>query len=453
MVPPAQAPPAPDKAQREHESAAPSAGRPPVVGLAAFLAPKGRPDGSRPEEWRCSNCGERQTAGVQGPRLTCGACGAAYVLDDLWGPDEESHRAAVREFILPFTSTKQQFWQCLVEWLIAGDATPKDLLAEASFGPVQGIFYPFYHLGYAFDASWTAGIGRYEAVVDIYAWENSPTVFGDAEKAARKRSQAITHWTDEAGETRGGYFKTVPGSNALPEALVDGVIREGASAERMVTLVPPRHDLVLDFKRERFQTDQAEAAEACLKQDLPGHVSKRVSQSLPGEVQRDLAVKETSRLVSCQRVYLPFWYASYSHGGRTHIVLADGQKPGAIVGAKPKDIQLSEKARANARKPWRALAWWIGTTVVSLPIVWVLSAWVWPSGEGMNQSALGLVGAGLLFLLLGVMGLGWIPAVALFTLTPKRLKASLVEEHARRQVLAQKLLESGPPVKAPAQTP
>lgn len=347
--------------------------------------------------------------------------------------------------MLPFTTRKQQFWESLLSWLIAGDSTPSGLLEEASFEAVQGIFYPFYHLRYPFKAEWSAEIGRYQSVVDFYAWENSPTVFGDKEKASRKRTQAIMHWADETGETSGAYLKTVRASDILPDTLVEGVLRSSRITHHIVTLLPPRAELLEGFRQEAFKPTIQEVSEICSKQDLPNYIAKRVNQEMPGDSQRNCTIKDQAKLASYQRIYLPFWYAKYSYKGRTYAVLADGQQAHDIVGNKPIDVPESEKAKASAKKPWRALAVWAIASVVSLPAMWLLSSWIGPSATGSEGGSASLLALVALLALLAIVGLGWIPAVAMFTMGQKRQKRSIEGDHSKRQELAKKLLGAGPP--------
>jgi hypothetical protein len=68
----------------------------------------------------------------------------------------------------PFKISKQHFERLLLQWLIAGDYTPDDVLRHAMVRDHAGIYAPFYSFTGFYTATWTASAGfdRTETYVD-----------------------------------------------------------------------------------------------------------------------------------------------------------------------------------------------------------------------------------------------------------------------------------------------
>lgn len=347
-------------------------------------------------------------------------------------------------FVLPFRTSREQFWVALLQWLTAGDSSPSNVLEETNFDGVQGVYHPFYHLHLAYETPWSASVGQPQTVVDHYAWENAPELFGEHEKEHRKRATSIIHWTQVSGDEKGTFVKTLPASGALPQDMLDGLFRKGDWAESARAFLPSREVPVSGLFPIPFTRPAEEVAAECTQRDLPPFIERLVRQEIAEQTHRDLTTPTRSKVLRQWRVLLPFWCASFTCGSGKYRVLADGEHLGGWVGTKPEAPSRSEVMRDFTRQAWRAMAIWGAASALALPVLWLLALRL-----GSESGHSGILLRGALALLGAVAALGWIPALGLFLAAPKRYARLLARGRRKKHEDLQRLLAQVPSPPSP----
>jgi hypothetical protein len=239
----------------------------------------------------------------------------------------------------PFTVSREEFKQALLEWLIAGDYTPDDLLERVMVQDHTGIYASFYLFGGFYTANWTAAAGfdRTESYVDTQRifqdgkWVDQPVA----------KTRTVTDWRPVSGEVHGEFSMFCSASKHIPEGLL--AFCEASNRSGFGTTAAPIELSDLDgFLVEATEIDSKECFDARGRKQLDKLIEKEVRGRIPGDRSRDERWDSTVRELKATSVYLPFWLVAYNYGDRRFHFILDGQDSTRHEGERPVDEERKQ---------------------------------------------------------------------------------------------------------------
>lgn len=231
----------------------------------------------------------------------------------------------------PFTISKSFFERALLEWLIAGDYTPDDVLRHAIVQDHAGIYAPFYSFAGFYTATWTAAAGfdRSETYVD------TDRTFKDGKwvDEQKTKTRTVTDWRPISGEAHGEFRISCSASRQIPGGLLDFC----ESTPQSVTINMEVDDDLQDYLVEALTTGEDTCFSTRGQPQLDSIIREAVRSRIPGDRSRDERWDCDVRELETAKVYLPFWIASYSYGDRRFHFILDGRDASRYQGDRPVD--------------------------------------------------------------------------------------------------------------------
>lgn len=265
----------------------------------------------------CEDCGARVSFEGASTSSECAFCGSARVLD------QGANRNTLRpESLLPLDVSRAEVEAAFAKWVGSLWFRPNDL-KRASVGSATGLYVPYWTFDAHVFSQWTAMSGTYYYVtVPVVEHVNGKT------RMRMKRVRKV-RWTPASGQRSDDYDDLlVPAGKGLSEALLGklGGFDTGA-------LVPYRPEYLAGWRAEEYQVDLEQGWELGQVMIDSGQ-RNRCSGDVPGDTQRDLAVRNELSDARFKHVLLPIWSVVYRHGGKAWPVLVNGQS-GRVAGKAP----------------------------------------------------------------------------------------------------------------------
>jgi hypothetical protein len=231
----------------------------------------------------------------------------------------------------PFKVTKQCFERVLLQWLIAGDYTPDDVLRHAMVRDHAGIYAPFYVFTGFYTATWTASAGfdRRETYVD------TSRTFRDGKWVDKHetKTRTVTDWRSISGEVHGEFSIRCCASRQIPSGLFE--FCEDAPSDVLASM--EMEDDLQDYLVEALTVDTDTCFRLRGQPRLDKIIRQDVHNQIPGDRSRNERWSPQVRKLESAKVYLPFWLAIYTYGGRRFHFVLDGQDSFRSYGDRPVD--------------------------------------------------------------------------------------------------------------------
>ncbi len=265
----------------------------------------------------CTRCGARTAFAGREVSTACAFCGAAAVLEP------ESLRNALRpESVLPLDVSEAQVRAAFARWTRGLWFRP-DSLRRASIGLARGIYVPAWTFDCNVHSAWSADAGWYYTVM-----EPRP-VFVRGKMQVRMVPVQKVRWEPAFGQRRDVFDDLiVHASKGLPPKLAAELGRFDTKQ-----LVPYKPDYLAGWGAEEYAVDLESGWRAGLEA-VKERQRARCAGDVPGDTQRNLAVRNTVTDVRWKLALLPVWSLTYQHGGKPFAVLVHGQT-GKVVGDAP----------------------------------------------------------------------------------------------------------------------
>lgn len=312
--------------------------------------------------------------GVDRRELACGACGAAFALEDgamaATCPFCASNQVAVHAHathdalrpsaVLPFAVGKDGLLRAVTSWLGKGWLHPDGLSRVAQVERFTGVYVPYWTFSARLDSRWEAEVGVERTTQRWNAREN------------RYETHTVIDWHRESG-ARDDEIRDllVPATARLSARLLDE-IRAGFDLAALAAYDPTllagfqasAHDVSLADGWERGRAAMRDRARDACRADIHyAHV-------------RNFSMKADLRDEAWRHVLLPVWVSAYRWEDRTFVVLVDGHG-GRVAGQKPVAWWKVWVTVALALSPG------VATLLVGLPLLFL--------GVGVVVLALGFV--------------------------------------------------------------
>ena len=255
---------------------------------------------------KCQSC---QAISVFDPSRVgqrCDFCGSSQLV-----PYEQVKEPFSPESLLPFAIQESKARELLRAWYGRQWLAPNNLSRRALTDTIRGVYLPYWTFDARVHARWTADSGRYYYV----------SVNG-------KREQRV-EWTPAAGEL----------DHFFDDELVAASTGVGAGLLRRLEpfptgqLIPYDPGYLAGWTVERYQIDLVAAA-ARSREIMEGKLEQLCAAEVPGDTQRNLAVRSTFSDQKFKHILVPVWLLTYTYGAKVYHVAANGVT-GKMAGERP----------------------------------------------------------------------------------------------------------------------
>ncbi len=244
----------------------------------------------------------------------CAFCGTQFVV--------EAPRQVVLDpegsglSVVPFSVDRSSFEETALRWLSEGTYTPDDAIEDSTLEHVQGTYLPFYRYTGTFAAHWTARIGY--------------------ERHVRDRSGSTktkVDWRTQSGTHRGRFDELGLASPHLAdENLMQFAESSPFERGRQLAQADAR-----GFGIEPYELEEHACFEARVQPRLEQRAKAEIETRLPGDEHRDLRMHLDDAGYRSERIYLPFWIATFSYRGERFRAMVCGRDAGRAGGNRPVD--------------------------------------------------------------------------------------------------------------------
>jgi DNA-directed RNA polymerase subunit RPC12/RpoP len=281
--------------------------------------PKAEGYGVQLEQLSCKQCG----ATVQVPPgrrdLVCPFCASAYVIE----AQAPSPDVLKPESLVPFKVGKEASQSKFKAWLGTGWFRPNDLKNLGKLDKVVGLYLPFFTFDALARSAWNAMAGFYYYVTERVA------VVKDGRTEYENREVQKVRWEPASGQRADRY----------DDVLVPAVQHERLNLIMRVypydlkTLVPydPRYLAGFGILNADLPLKMVYAI---AKRNMEEDQVARCSGDVPGDTQKDLAVRTQLSEQTFKHMICPLWIGSFKYKGKVYPFVVNGQT-GALYGEKP----------------------------------------------------------------------------------------------------------------------
>jgi hypothetical protein len=315
--------------------------------------------------------------------------------------------------------TRQQMDEAIGDWLITGDYTPDDILANSTFLDAFLVYFPLYVYSSSYEGTWTAqsGFDRQETytetVGDSYTDHKGNVVGGSHQE---QRTRTVTDWKPSSGTIKGVYEVT---GSATKLQLIPTSHKFIEAAGR--TNLQPIQDANLEEAVfEAFELSANDVWEKRGKENARASITQAIAKYIPGNYWKNLQWKLTYGDQRRSQIYLPYWIARYIYNGTNYFVFVDGQRVSRVWGGKPETNDRKRTAEILS----------LGPGILGIAIALILIFRVARLPDASNFFA-------AFFIAIGVVSL-------LFFLGSKAKKMYLARTLARRQASLQSRKQNNP---------
>jgi len=255
---------------------------------------------------RCQSCQAISVLDAVKVGARCEFCGAAALV-----PYEQVKDAFRPESLLPLRISEPQARDLMRRWYRGLWFAPNRFALKASTDVVKGVYVPYWTFDAEASADWTAESGTY-----YYVKRN-----GKQERRVR--------WSPAAGSLAHAFDDDlVCASRGVAPSLLRAV-------EPFPTneLVPYDPGYLAGWVVERYQIDLVAAAQRS-RQQMDGALRALCAAEVPGDAQRNLAVRAAYREQTFKHILAPVWLAAYTYRGRSYQLVVNGVT-GRIAGNRP----------------------------------------------------------------------------------------------------------------------
>lgn len=312
-------------------------------------------------ELKCPGCGAPLRYRPGSPIHSCPFCGSSIAVTFAERNGEEVLGEAYR--IREFEVSRDEFSSQLLGWLADGDYTPDDILSAVLVSDFTGVFVPLYRLRGEYKATFSASAG-YEREETYY--EERTDSGGNREQVRKTRT--VVDWRPMNGEASDEYVIWVSASEKVPESLVAWVEQRAGAQD---TWRDFDEALLEGYALEAFAMEPDVAMQQRGRALIEQAVEDRCRSRVPGEKCKDLRVDFTTRDEAHDRVYHPFWLASFEYRGENHHYAQCGQQSDQHEGTRPVDAERQQAVKALMKPVWISAIVWVVVGIVGIILAFI----------------------------------------------------------------------------------
>jgi hypothetical protein len=265
---------------------------------------------------RCQSCQAISVFDASRVGQRCDFCGASSLV-----PYEEIKEAFRPESLLALKISESQMRDTMRRWYGSRWFAPNKLKQGALTDQVKGLYIPYWTFDAQVRAQWTAESGYYYYETESYR---------DADGQTRTRQVQRIRWESSAGSLSHFFDdELVPASRGVQPDLLRGV--EPFPTKDLVAYNP---GFLSGWVVERYQIDLLAAAQQA-RSSMDAELRSLCARQVPGDTHRNLQVDADYSGQTFKHILVPIWLLTYTFGGRTFQVVANGYT-GAIAGRYPK---------------------------------------------------------------------------------------------------------------------
>jgi len=255
---------------------------------------------------RCQSCQAISVFDAARVGQRCDFCGSAALV-----PHEQVKDAFRPESLLPLRISEPQARDRIRAWFRGLWFAPGRFAARALTDTLKGVYVPYWTFDARADATWTAEAGHYYYV------------------GSGKRRERRVRWTPASGSLSHVFDDELEcASRGVEASLLRGI--EPFPTDELVPYDP---GYLAGWVVERYQIDLVAAAESSRRR-MDAHVRALCARQVPGDTQRNLAVRASYAGQTFKHILAPVWLATYTHRGRSRQVVVNGVT-GKVAGDRP----------------------------------------------------------------------------------------------------------------------
>ncbi|MEO7522194.1 MAG: hypothetical protein ABIW79_10285 [Gemmatimonas sp.] len=266
--------------------------------------------------------------------VTCPQCGAQTRLDagvvadacafcttPLVAVAAQSARQIKPKALVSFAVERRKAQDIFVEWIGGRWFAPNALKQTVRrVDGIRGVYLPCWTFDADTQSTYTGQRG-----VDRIVHDTRRDAQGNSVTVAR----TVTDWYPASGEVTMHFDDLlVPASNSIPSDLAEALLTWNAQA-----LVPYADDYVAGFTMEAYQLGLEPGFELARAQ-FGRAIEGTVRQDIGGSHQRVHEVNTRYDAITFKHILLPAWICSYMFGGKSWLVVVNGQN-GDVRGHRP----------------------------------------------------------------------------------------------------------------------
>ncbi len=283
----------------------------------------------------CSSCGATSEHPPEVTTTSCPFCGSHHVesLTEL--------TAVIRpSSVLPFGVDKDGAIGAFRGWLSGLWFRPSALKSAAQLEHIVGVYIPAWTFDAQASSQWTAEAGHH------YHVEETVTEVVDGKQVTRQKQVRKTRWEPAHGDHHAHYDdQLVQASGGLDQAAIKQL-----QPYPLEQLQPYDTRFLAGFQAERYKVDLA-AAWRVASDELESMEESACRKQVPGDTQRNLAVRSSFSDVTYKHVLLPLWIAAYRYQDKPYRYIVNG---------------VTGKASGEAPISWAKVALFVFTIVVMI---------------------------------------------------------------------------------------
>jgi len=288
----------------------------------------------------CTACGSPYIT-IEGNMLICQSCDSRFVREPAREPERPTsppptkgdpiRENTVREGFFPFAHNEAETRKSFHKWLIMDDWAPDDILLSAQLTSLEAIYVPAYFFDVEYSASWRASVGYDRS-------ESSTDANGNVTWTT------VTDWHLQNGTTNG---IAIVGEIASKDSRLGALHIEKAPGWIPLDQFQGDRNQLLPFN-----VDQLAALSAAMP-NIKTQASATIAGTLPGDRYSDLQFDLSVGRHDLEKLYFPFYLATYIYGGQTYTVILDGRNEGVgFAESRPKCEDLKKAGNGYLKLIW-----------------------------------------------------------------------------------------------------
>lgn len=315
---------------------------------------------------QCPSCGSQMSFNISLQSVACNFCGHEITLASM-----TEVNVVDPDFIIPFATSKEEFFDTALEYLVSGDYVPYDVLEKSSIGDAVGIYMPFVQFKGSYKADWNAmvGVNRQEKY-----WDR------DSQGRSVQRTRTVIDWHPRNGRVNGEYALNASASKSLD-----------SDAKLFFEELPVTDSRKFDIRitsgfAQEVLTDAI--SEVALFRDrvkgrLDEIILENIKSNISGDHVKDIKFTYERNRESTVSYAYPAWLVSYSYEEKPYSIYMDGKSSKNISGLRPKD----EKIEQQVQIPFIVS----GAALVIAAVLWFLDGMQNYSVSTFSASAVGFL--------------------------------------------------------------
>lgn len=233
--------------------------------------------------------------------------------------------------IIPFQGIidPQAISNNVCDWLIENVNTPDDILDNASFGALYGVYIPLWIFYGKYKVNWNASSGYYRE--ETYTEYKTRYEKGKSKRYKETKTRTVTDWKPANGNISGSFIKGGVDDNILENSMLN--FCEGVKIDsELMKSFDIMH--VSGFRLIPFVHDAESVYKVRVKSKIDADILRSIKDMIPGDRNKDINWNEEVSKKDTM-VYYPYMIAQYQYDDKGYLAIIDGANYSRIGGDFP----------------------------------------------------------------------------------------------------------------------